>query len=126
METIPLTANTTIMGKIMNNDYNQQFTNFLSDLEDKWMEKNIINSLILEANGVLNEVHFRFEDLGEEGYYFVCEIEVENIDSLPEKIQEEVYNQIEWAFDDMRDELEELGLDLDLYLGEKLLLKKSD
>ena len=57
MDTIPLTANTTIMGKIMNNDYNQQFTDFLSDLEDKWMEKNIINSLILEANGVLNEVH---------------------------------------------------------------------
>lgn len=102
---------------------NQQFQTWLSALEDKWMEKNIINTFILDAGGVLNEVHFRFED-DEDGYYLVCELEVENIDTLPDDAEENIYNEIEWAFDEIRDELEENGLDLDAYFGEKLILKR--
>lgn len=107
------------------NDKNQQFQEWLVDLENKWMQKNVINTQILDAGGVLNEVHFRFED-DDDRFYFVCELEVENIDSLPEDIEENIYNEIEWAFDDIRDELAEEGLDIEACLGEKLILTRVD
>jgi hypothetical protein len=107
------------------NDKNLLFHDYLLALEDKWMEKNIVNSYILGCGGVLNEVHFRFED-EDDGYYLVCELKVEGIDSVPENVEEKILNKIEWAFDDIRDELAEQGLDLDLSLGEKLVLTRVD
>jgi hypothetical protein len=104
-------------------DKNILFEESLVALEDKWMEKNIINSYILDCGGLINEVHFRFHD-AKDGYFFVCELEVEDIDSIPEDVEESILNQIEWGFDDMRDELESEGLDLEMYLGEKLLITK--
>ncbi len=101
---------------------NEQFQEWLVALEDKWMEKNVINSYILDAGGVLNEVHFRFED-DNEGYYLVCELEIEGIDNLPDDVEENVLNEIEWAFDEIREDLESEGLDLDSYLGEKVSIK---
>jgi hypothetical protein len=104
---------------------NDTFNEHLVQLEDKWMEKNIVNSYIIGCGGVINEVHFRFED-EEDGYYLVCELEVEGIDSIPADVEEKILNKIEWAFDDIRDELAEQGLDLDLSLGEKLVLTRVD
>jgi len=107
------------------NDKNLLFHDYLLALEDKWMEKNIVNSYILGCGGVINEVHFRFED-EDDGYYLVCELKVEGIVSVPEDVEEKILNKIEWAFDDIRDELAEQGLDLDLSLGEKLVLTRVD
>lgn len=100
---------------------NEQFQEHLAALEDKWMEKNVINTFIIDAGGSVNEVHFRFED-EDDGYYLVCELEVDGIDELPEDVEENILNEIEWAFDEIRDELEGEGLDLDAYLGEKVVL----
>lgn len=102
-------------------DKNEQFQEWLVAIEDKWMEKNVINTFIIDAGGSVNEVHFRFED-EDDGYYFVCELEVDGIDELPEDVEENILNEIEWAFDEIRDELEGEGLDLDAYLGEKVVL----
>ncbi len=104
---------------------NEAFYDYLVQLEEKWMEKNVVNSYILQCGGVINEVHFRFEDQGDE-YYFVCELEVEGIDSVPGDVEEKILNEIEWAFDEIRDELEEQGLDLESSLGEKLVLTRVD
>ena len=104
-------------------DKNQLFGDFLTSIEDKWMEKDVVNIYVLECGGTLNFVTFRFIDEAE-GYYFECELEIENLDSFPEDIEQKILNEIEWAFDDIRDELESEGLDLDSYLGENLLLTK--
>lgn len=104
---------------------NEQFQEHLAALEDKWMEKNVINSYILDAGGTLNFVTFRFQEEGDD-FYFVCELEVEGIDELPDDAEENILNEIEWAFDDIREELADEGLDLDHYLGEKLLLNRAD
>ena len=108
-----------------NVDKNEAFYYYLVQLEEKWMEKNVINSYILQCGGVINEVHFRFEDEWDE-YYFVCELEVEGIDSVPANVEQKILNEIEWAFDEIRDELEEQGLDLESSLGEKLVLTRVD
>jgi hypothetical protein len=103
-------------------DKNDQFKDYLAALEDKWMEKNIINSYVLDAGGRINQVTFRFKDEGDE-FYFVCELEVEGLEELPEDVEENILNEIEWAFDEIREDLEADGLDLDNYLGEKVILK---
>ena len=105
-------------------DKNQLFGDALASIEDLWMEKNVINSYVLDCGGVINEIHFRFLDEGDDGYYLICELEVENIDVLPNKAEENILNEIEWAFDQIRDDLESRGLDLDAYLGEKVLITK--
>jgi hypothetical protein len=108
-------------------DKNIKFQDYLVALEDKWMEKNVINTFIIDCDGSLNAVHFRFEDDDDDdddGYYLLCELEVENIDSLPDDVEENILNEIEYAFDEIREGLEEEGLDLDAYLGEKVLLNK--
>ncbi len=104
-------------------DKNQLFGDFLTSIEDKWMEKDVVSSYVRECGGILNFVTLRFIDEAE-GYYFECELEIENLDSFPEDIEQKILNEIEWAFDDIRDELKSEGLDLDSYLGEKLLLTK--
>jgi hypothetical protein len=104
-------------------DKNQLFGDFLTSIEDKWMERDVVNSYVRECGGILNFVTFRFID-ETEGYYFECELEIENLDSFPEDIEQKILNEIEWAFDEIRDELKSEGLDLDSYLGEKLLLTK--
>jgi len=107
---------------ITEDDKNIKFQDYLVALEDKWMEKNVINSYVLDAGGSVNQVAFRFEDEGDE-FYFVCELEVEGLEELPEDVEENILNEIEWAFDEIREDLEANGLDLDNYLGEKVLLK---
>ncbi len=107
------------------NDKNTLFQQYLQDLEDKWMEKNVINSYILDAGGRINLVTFRFEDEGDD-FYFVCELEVEGIDELHEDVERNILNEIEWAFDEIRDDLESEGLDLEAYLGERLQLTRVD
>lgn len=99
------------------------FQDHLAALEDKWMEKNVINSYVLDAGGRINLVTFRFEEEGDD-FYFVCELEVEDIDELPDDIEKKILDQIEWAFDEIRGDLESEGLDLEGYLGDKLLLNK--
>lgn len=108
---------------VSEDDKNIKFQDYLVALEDKWMEKNVINSYVLDAGGRINLVTFRFEDEGED-FYFVCELEVEDIDDLPEDVEQNILNEIEWAFDEIRGDLESEGLDLEGYLGEKLLLNK--
>ena len=105
------------------NDKNIVFQETLIALEENWMEKNVINTLILDSGGILNEVHFRFED-NDDGYYLLCELEVENIDNLPDDVEEDILDEIEYAFDEIRENLKENGLDLDAYLGEKVYLNK--
>jgi hypothetical protein len=107
------------------NDKNTLFQQYLQDLEDKWMEKNIINSYILDAGGSINLVTFRFQDEGDD-FYFVCELEVEGIDELHEDVERNILNEIEWAFDEIRGDLESEGLDLEAYLGERLQLTRVD
>ena len=104
-------------------DKNQLFDDFLTSIEDKWMEKDVVNSYVRECGGILNFVTFRFIDEAE-GYYFECELEIENLDSFPDDIEQKILNEIEWAFDGISEELKSEGLDLDSYLGEKLLLTK--
>lgn len=104
---------------------NEQFYDYLVELEEHWMEKNVVNSDIIDCGGSIREIHFRFEDEGD-GYYLVCELEVEGIDSIPEEVEENISNKVEWAFDDIRESLEDEGLDLESYLGEKVLIKKDD
>lgn len=104
---------------------NEQFYDYLVELEEHWMEKNVVNRDIIDCGGSIREIHFRFEDEGD-GYYLVCELEVEGIDSIPEKVEENISNKVEWAFDDIRESLEDEGLDLESYLGEKVLIKKDD
>ncbi len=108
---------------ISEDDKNIKFQDYLVALEDKWMEKNVINSYILDAGGRVSLVTFRFEDEGDD-FYFVCELEVEDIDELPDDVEEKILNEIEWAFDEIRDDLESEGLDLEACLGEKLLLTR--
>lgn len=104
---------------------NIKFQNWLSNLEEMWMEKNVINTYVIDSGGSVDQVNFRFEDDDEgDGYYLVCELEVEGIDSLPEDVEENILNEVEWAFDDIRSDLEAEGLDLDEYSGEKVLLKR--
>lgn len=109
---------------VSEDDKNIKFQDYLVALEDKWMEKNVINSYVLDAGGRINLVTFRFEDEDEgDDFYFVCELEVEDIDVLPEDVEQNILNEIEWAFDEIREDLESDGLNLDSYLGEKILLK---
>lgn len=105
------------------NDKNNLYQDALLALEENWMEKNVINTFIIDCGGTLNEVHFRFKD-DDDGYYLVCELEVENIDSLPDDVEENILDEIESAFDEIREGLEEEGLDLDAYLGEKVILNR--
>ena len=110
---------------VSEDDKNIKFQDYLVALEDKWMEKNVINSYVLDAGGRVSLVTFRFEDEGDD-FYFVCELEVEDIDELSDEVEEKILNEIEWAFDEIRDDLESEGLDLEACLGEKLLLTRVD
>lgn len=105
------------------NDKNLKFQDYLVALEDKWMEKNIINSYVLDAGGRVNQVTFRFED-EDDDFYFVCELEVEDIDKLPDSLEKKILDEIEWAFDEIRPDCISEGLDMDGYLGDKLLLSR--
>ncbi len=105
---------------------NDAFDEDLNQLQDKWMEKDIVSSYIRECGGQLELVSFHFEDVEDGYYYFVCTLEVEDIDSLPKDVEEKILNEIEWAFDDIRVGLAERGLDLESSLGEKLVLTRGD
>lgn len=102
---------------------NELFADDLASIDNLWMEKNIINSYVLDCGGTVNEINFRFDDQND-GYYLICELQVENIDSLSKDVEENILNEIEWAFDEIRDDLAGRGLDLEEYLGEKVLISK--
>ena len=102
----------------------QKYTDLFLPLEELWMEKNVINTFVIDDGGSVVDVHFsvKFEDDSEE-FYVVLDLTVSGIDSLSDEAEGHILDEIEWAMDDIRDtEFSKYGLDPDNYLGEEINL----
>lgn len=102
----------------------QKYTDLFLPIEDLWMEKNVINTFVIDDGGSVVDVHFsvKFED-GSDEFYVVLDLTVSGIDSLSDEAEGHILDEIEWAMDEIRDsEFGKYGLDPDNYLGEEINL----
>jgi len=118
-----------IKSKQVTNDDPFKYADLFLPIEDRWMEKNIINTFVINDGGRVIDVHFsvRFVD-GDKDFYIVLDLTVSGIDSLSDSAHGNILNEIEWAMDDIKDtEFSKYDLDVDHYLNEKInLIIKED
>lgn len=113
-----------IKSKQVTNDDPQKYSDLFLPIEDHWMEKNVINTFVINDGGRVIDVHFsvRFADGGKD-FYIVLDLTVSGIDRLSDDAHGNILNEIEWAMDEIKDtEFSKYDLDVDHYLNEEINL----
>ena len=102
----------------------QKYADLFLPIEDHWMEKNVINTFVINDGGRVVDVHFRirFADSGKD-FFVVLDLTVSGINKLSAEAHGNILNEIEWAMDEIKDtEFSEYDLDVDHYINEEINL----
>lgn len=97
----------------------EKFGELIGPYEEIWLEKNIINSIIIDEGGSINEITFTVEPSEpggdtSDGWLFVLSLDLEGIESLSDDANEAVMDKVEALTDDIGEEFATAGLDIEL------------
>ena len=90
----------------------QNYEGLLQPYEDIWMEKNIISTYVNDQGGSIENILFKIEPT-EDGFLFILELTVSGIKALNPETENSILDKVEALTDDMGEEFDEYGLNLD-------------
>jgi hypothetical protein len=88
------------------------WANFIQPYEEIWLEKNIINTYILDAGGRILNLTFEFEETST-GWLFILKLTLEKLKTLDETTTNLIMDKMEALTDDIGDDFNEVNLDID-------------
>jgi len=97
----------------------EKFGELIGPYEEIWLEKNIINSIIIDEGGSISDITFSVEpsepdgDIAD-GWLFVLTLGLREIASLSDDAKEAVMDKVEALTDDIGEEFATAGLDIEL------------
>jgi len=96
----------------------KQHVKLLESKQNKINERGSFSHYLSSSGAELVYVTFDFRNSESEGWNFVAELEVDKAASLPKEVNDEICNYLEGIFDEICDDVEAEGIDIDAYEGE--------
>jgi hypothetical protein len=104
------------------------YGDLFSPIEESWLEKNVINTFVIDDGGSINNLTFSIQPTDDGADFdIVLNLYVSGISELSEDSEEKILNEIEWAIDEIReDRFPEFGLSPENIADYKINLINED